>query len=343
MNLPSATQQSHARPSGAASPRSAPAFVADAPPRCVVCGAHGPGIAAEARAVSSNVRAFASEQFWLWRCAECHSIHARDEVDLGHYYAGYPFFELPLDWRMRAAYAEQRRRLEAAGIRPSDRILDYGCGSGAFVRYLQSCGYRQAVGFDGYNQRFADPSLLARRYDCVLSQDVLEHVPDPQALLDLFGRLTAPGGSIAIGTPNASAIDLGRAEQYRHTLHAPYHRHIFSRAALARSGERRGWSLEQYYPTQYANTLVPFLNSRFYLFFMRTLDDTLDCLLEQPPRIGPCLARWPAALAWGLCGAYHAEETDVMAVFRAPSASASETPGSPAGGESCSLAPLDRH
>jgi SAM-dependent methyltransferase len=291
--------------------------------RCAVCEAHGGGIASESSAVTSNVRAFASETFQLWRCGACQSIHARDEVDLAHYYSGYPFFELPFDWRLRAAYAEQRRRLEAAGLRRDDHVLDYGCGSGAFVRYLQSCGYRHAEGYDGYNPRFSDRAVLARRYDCVLSQDVLEHVPEPRELLDLFDRLALPGALIAIGTPNASAIDLGRAELYRHTLHAPYHRHIFSRAALAGSGERRGWRLEQYYPTQYANTFVPFLNSRFYLFFMRTLDDTLDCLLEQPPRVGPCLQRWPEALAWGLSGAYHAEETDVMAVFR--KARASET------------------
>ena len=305
------------------------AFAGHAPGQtCAVCGSGGPDIALESTAVTSNVRAFAHEAFWLWRCRECQSIHARDEVDLTRYYARYPFFDLPLDWRMRAAYAEQRRRLEAAGLRRDDQILDYGCGSGAFIRYLQGEGYAHAVGFDEYNTRFADPTVLERRYDCVLSQDVLEHVPDPPALLDRFDRLATPGGLVAIGTPNASAIDLGRAELYRHTLHAPYHRHIFSRAALCRAGARRGWRLEQYYPTQYANTLVPFLNSRFYLFFMRTLDDTLDCLLEQPPRIGPCLGRWPAALVWGLCGAYHAEETDVMAVFRTASEGArSAEPG----------------
>jgi len=209
------------------------------------------------------------------------------------------------------------RRLTAGLSEPSTPCQSPDGRSIAFVAYLQRSGYHRAVGLDEYNPRFAAKALLTRRYDCVLSQDVLEHVPDPQALLDLFDRLAAPGAIIAVGTPNASAIDLARAEHYRHTLHVPYHRHIFSRAGLIRSGQRRSWQLEQYYPTQYANTLVPFLNSPFYLFFMRTLDDTLDSLLEQPPRLGPCLARWPSALAWGLCGAYFAEETDVMAVFRA--------------------------
>jgi hypothetical protein len=141
-------------------------------------------------------------------------------------------------------------------------------------------------------------------------------VADPLVLLDRFHQLAVPGGLIAIGTPNASAIDLGHAETYRHTLHAPYHRHIFSKAALLAAGVARRWDLTEYYATQYANTRVPFLNSPFYLFFMRTQDDTLDCLLEQRPQIGPVLAQLPAALVWGFCGSYRAEETDVMAVFR---------------------------
>jgi SAM-dependent methyltransferase len=284
-------------------------------PHCVVCGAAGSSVVAEWSQVSSNVRAFAKELFRLWRCAGCGAIHAADEVDLAHYYAGYPFFRLPLDWRLRTLYAEQLRRLEAAHLERRHRILDYGCGSGNFVRYLESCGYLNVAGFDRYSARFADESVLRREYDCVLSQDVLEHVAEPQSLLDEFHHLTRKGGIIAIGTPNASAIDLTRPENYRHALHAPYHRHIFSTSALLASGARRRWSLVQYYPTQYANTLTPFLNSRFYLFFMRALDDTLDCLLEPPP-LGPLFARLPAALYWGICGASQAEATDVMAVFR---------------------------
>lgn len=284
-------------------------------PSCAVCGASGSGAVAERSEVSSNVRAFMHERFRLWRCAECLAIHATDQVDLARYYARYPFFSLPLDWRLRTLYAEQLRRLEAAHLTRGHRILDYGCGSGNFIRYLQSCGYTEVTGFDRYSEPFADERVLRREYDCVLSQDVLEHVAEPQSLLDEFHCLVRKGGLVAIGTPNASAIDLERPEDYRHALHAPYHRHIFSTTALLASGARRSWSLVQYYPTQYANTLTPFLNSRFYSFVMRALDDTLDSLLEPPP-IGPLLARLPMALYWGICGAGQAEATDVMAVFR---------------------------
>ena len=65
------------------------------------------------------------------------------------------------------------------------------------------------AGYDAYAPAFADPAALTRTYDCVVSQDVVEHVADPRALLATFDRLCRPGGVIAIGTPDASGIDLG--------------------------------------------------------------------------------------------------------------------------------------
>jgi SAM-dependent methyltransferase len=233
-------------------------------------------------------------------------------VDLDHYYARYPFFSLPDDWRLRAVYDNLLRRLRRAGVHPRHRILDYGCGGGAFVRHLRRRGFAHAFGYDRYSPGFCDGAALEQRYDCVLSQDVLEHVAEPSSFLDELGRLVIPGGLVAIGTPNAEAI---RLERHVHALHAPYHRHIFSKRALIAAGAQRGWDVLRYYRTQYANTIVPFLNSRFYLHYMQSQDDSLDCLMEAPRPL-PLLARPAATLYWGLFGFFFAEETDVMLVFR---------------------------
>jgi SAM-dependent methyltransferase len=282
---------------------------------CAVCGARAPDVVLERARAGSNVRAFQDSAFELWRCRQCLSIHAADEVDLAHYYARYPFFSLPDDWRLRALYDHQLRRLRRAGIGPRHRILDYGCGAGAFVRHLRLRGFREAFGYDQYSAAFADPQVLGERYDCVISQDVLEHVVAPQAFLDQLATLTVAGGVIALGTPNAEAIQLVGPHPHVHALHAPYHRHIFAKRALRAAGEERGWRLERYYPTQYANTRIPFLNSRFYLHYMRCCDDSIDCLMEAP-RVAALLARLPSTLFWGLLGSFFAEETDVMFIFR---------------------------
>lgn len=279
---------------------------------CAVCRERGFDAASEVGRVRSNVRAFHRESFSVWRCRACGSIHAEDEVDLDRYYAAYPFFSMPDDWRLRALYDNQLRRLRRAGVGPRHRILDYGCGSGGFVRHLRRRGVHDAVGYDQYSPAFSDTNALSERYDCVLAQDVLEHVQRPREFLDTLDRLVKPGGLIALGTPNADAI---RLDRHIHALHAPYHRHIFSKRALLSAGEERGWRLERYYPTQYANTLVPGLNSRFYLHYMSVCDDSLDCLME-PPRASPLFLRLASTLFWSLFGFFFAEETDVMVVFR---------------------------
>ena len=260
------------------------------------------------------MRVFRNEEFAIWRCKNCGSIHARDEVDLAYYYAKYPFHDLPLDWRLYVMYRNLLSRLQRAGLKPSHKILDYGCGGGHFVQLLAKNGY-SAQGFDEYSSRFGDRRVLDDRYDCIVSQDVIEHVAAPHALLGEFKQLTNPGALIAVGTPNASAIDLSRPEEFVHALHAPYHRHILSRDALVAAGTQQGWSLARYYPTMYSNTLVPFLNEAFYRYYARVADDTLDSLLE-PIRVGAMLLRAPITLFWGFFGSFFSRGTDVMAVFR---------------------------
>lgn len=282
---------------------------------CAVCGSLETAAAVEHGAARCNVRAFLDRWFGVWRCRGCLSIHAAEEVDLAEYYRHYPFHSVPDDPRLGLVYDRQLRRLKRAGVRPEHRILDYGCGAGAFVKHLRRRGFSNAFGYDRYSNEFADPGPLARRYDCVISQDVVEHVADPQALLDEFDRLLEPNGVIAIGTPNAEAIDLTQPDRYLHSLHLPYHRHIFSKRALLAAGAERGWYVERYYRTPYADTAIPFMNTRFFAYYMRLRDDSLDALME-PPKLAPLLARLPLTLFWGFFGKALADHSDVMVVFR---------------------------
>jgi 2-polyprenyl-3-methyl-5-hydroxy-6-metoxy-1,4-benzoquinol methylase len=282
---------------------------------CNVCEPGGVPITdAETAVVRPNIRRLQSERFDVWRCPRCHSIHAREEVDLDAYYRDYPFLSVAMDWRSRAMFANQLARLKRAGLTRGARILDYGCGSGNFVRYLRARGYAEATGYDAYSQEFGDPSVLERRYDCIVSQDVIEHVAEPWELLRTFARLAEPSAIVAIGTPDAGAIDLTSSDAFKHALHQPFHRHILSSQALLAAGQRLGWRLARYYPTMYANTLVPFINSRFGFHFMRCGDDTIDVLFAPIDFKNPKLWTW-TTLYFALFGYFHAPRTDVMAVF----------------------------
>ena len=287
----------------------------DAAGRCVVCGCER-GVDAERATVRCNVRAFQGERFAVWRCTQCRSIHAEQDVDLARYYRGYPVFAAALDWKLHVVYSGMLRRLRRAGLQKDHRILDYGCGSGLLVQFLRARGYAHSVGYDRYAQGHDDPALLERRYDCIVSQDVIEHVDDPLALLALFDRLAEPGAIISIGTPDAAALDLRHAENFVHALHLPYHRHILSASALQQAGKDRGWELSRYYDTMYNNTLFPTMNPRFVLHYVRCHDDVFD-LVAEPIRVSFKLLS-PLTPFFALLGYFFDRHTDVQAVFRKP-------------------------
>ena len=282
--------------------------------RCNLCGA-ARADDAETASVRSNVRRFGNEQFALWRCTQCRSIHARDEVDLAHYYASYPVFAAELDWKLRVVYRNMLRRLTRAGLQPEHRVLDYGCGGGYLVRYLQSCGFEHVAGWDRYNAAYADDAVLHAQYDCIVSQDVIEHVDSPVEMLRALDAMAAPGAIVSIGTPDADALDLRDPEDYVHALHQPYHRHILSAAALREQGEKLGWSVVRHYPTMYNNTLVPTMNPRFVLHYVRCHDDTFD-LVTEPIRADSWKLWTPLTLFFALFGYFFDRHTDIQTVFR---------------------------
>ncbi len=271
----------------------------------------------ESARVRSNVRCFSKEAFAVWRCPHCRSIHARDQVDLAFYYANYPIHH-PKPSRIATLHRDRLlRRLVRAGLLPKHAVLDFGCGSGVFVDHLRNRGFLKAAGYDPFEAKFAAPSVLGERYSFILAMDVLEHDSEPLRLLRRFDELLSPGGCAAVGTPNADAIDLRRPEESIHELHQPYHRAIFSKAALLEAGRRLGWQLVRCYGVSPTDTWIPCLNSRFWRRYAKTLDDTLDVAFEP---FRPSFKLFtPAAVLDAGFGGFLTREANIMAVFRKPS------------------------
>jgi 2-polyprenyl-3-methyl-5-hydroxy-6-metoxy-1,4-benzoquinol methylase len=284
---------------------------------CTICHKLTPWDECERAWVHCNIRKFRHERFEVWRCPGCQSIHAAQEVDLPHYYAGYPILDIPDSQRLRLIFGNMERRLRAAGLRKDHRILDYGCGSGRLLKYLISRGYTQASGYDAYSQAYVDRAALAQQYDCIITQDVIEHVDSPAEFLRELDKLAAPGALVAIGTPDALGIDLKDPDASIHALHAPYHRHILAHTVLEELARALGWDVCRYYSTMYTNTLVPAENPRFGQHYLRHNGDCLDLLIE-PPRLR---ARWlldPATYFFMFFGYFFDRHTDIMFTFKKP-------------------------
>ena len=279
---------------------------------CPICLA--PRTGDEETAVArSNVRRFAGQQYALWRCGQCQSIHAGDEADLDTIYDDYPFFRQKLDFGLTCAYRRLRRRIRSLGVGPQESGLDFGCGSGHLATYLTQSGY-DIIGYDPYSATHSDASRLdGAPFDWLVAQDVLEHGPDPRATMQQLDSYVKPGGLLVLGTPNAEGIDLAQCEKYVHPLHQPFHRHIFSLSALTQAAEDIGWSVERIWMTPYTN--MPVLSLPMLHHYMRCFDGTIDCLFDLPARSWKLWCN-PVGLWYLLAGYWLCDQADVLVAFR---------------------------
>lgn len=282
--------------------------------RCPCCGAsEAPDAATEAVRVRCNVREFAHQSFTVWRCSQCASLHCLEPIDYPRYYAAYPIRRQQYDFFTRRTFAKRLALLRESGLETGQSLLDYGCGSGHFVRYAREQGY-DAEGYDPYSPGFADPAVLGRKYDLVTSQDVVEHVDDPAALIAELKRHVAPGGALAIGCPDAEAIDLANPLDHVGSLHQPYHRHIYSRRELLRALGRGPWTVEVEEGRWYVDTRTPFVNSAFLFRYMQSRGGVMDAGFDP---VSPLhFLRHPSLLWHGLTGGWAPRSTDMLLIAR---------------------------
>lgn len=250
---------------------------------CSLCDQPGTfADANETAKIRAVVREFADEEYTVWRCNNCKSLHCKEAIDHEVYYKNYPLKSHILDFPTRCAYANRLRFLRRLGLKREHRILDHGCGGGAFVKFLQQKGYPHAVGFDPFCEQYANPEVLENSYDFVTSYEVIEHAEDPVSHFAELAKLTERNGYLIVGTPRADEIDLQDFRTYGVPLHQPHHRHILSKACLERLGSQhdlRVACISERFPF---DTLWPALNWSFLKEYVYRCGSIFDVLFEKP-------------------------------------------------------------
>ncbi len=269
-------------------------------PACCVCGHQDDGQDPKAFGrVHGNTARFRDTVFRLWKCPQCLSIHSLDPVDFQDIYADYPLNRRRLDVFARGTFRNLLGRLVKAGLKKTDTILDHGCGNGLFVDYLASRGYTRVTGYDPFVAKFAglDP---ADRFDCVIANDVIEHVPDPRAMLVDCVRRCRPGGLLYVGTADSEPVDMRDLTPHLMRLHQPFHRVILTQRGLERLAGEQGLTMVARYRRSYMDTRMPFSNYRFLDEFNKALGHVMDRAFE--PDAGRVIARHPRLLLHAFFG-----------------------------------------
>jgi 2-polyprenyl-3-methyl-5-hydroxy-6-metoxy-1,4-benzoquinol methylase len=186
-------------------------------------------------------RNITQETFDHYRCPQCKLIFiAPIPANLADYYAETYYF-IPES----AAYLEAGSEPESYKIdivqrfSTKGRLLEIGPSYGSFTYLAKKAGFEvdaiemnarccqflnEVVGVKAINSNDpVDVLKQAEPYDVISLWHVIEHVPDPWALLDAIYRNLKPGGIVVLAAPNPDAFQFHVMGRYWPHVDAPRH------------------------------------------------------------------------------------------------------------------------
>lgn len=237
--------------------------------RCVVCGTpleqYIPAI--------SDDRYGCPGVYSIARCPSCGQMATLPplrESDLPDLYSRYyPRREVDLASlskeadKVKAPLARFRRWLAGTDnqghyrARVGQTVLDIGSGSCLSLLEMR------AMGVEAYGVE-ADPNVRSIAdhfglrvhigsihdhpfpgvsFDLIVLNQVIEHVPDPLALLNLVKERLKPGGRVVLSFPNTTSIQAARSGVRWINWHVPYHQHHFNGRSFEKLAVQAGYEL----------------------------------------------------------------------------------------------------
>ncbi len=159
------------------------------------------------------------------------------------------------------------RMLKAAGAR---KVLDLGCGNGAFTNELKAAGLdvtgcdMSASGIDWARRQFPHIPFFAQDlsepvppdheecYDAVVSTEVIEHLLLPRLLLKNAFSALRPGGMLILSTPfhgywkNLALAVTNKFDDHWHPMRDFGHVKFFSRKTLSALLQEQGFTIQEF-------------------------------------------------------------------------------------------------
>jgi len=148
------------------------------------------------------------------------------------------------DWLRETANDDQRRYEYCLPIVTDKKVLDFGCGNGGFLLRIKD-SVKSLVGVDlemALSSHFDDQGIafanelnqVSGQYDVITLFHVLEHLPDPAAILNKLKQLLSPGGQIIIEVPNANdaLLTIYESEAFSNFTYWSFHLFIFNADTL---------------------------------------------------------------------------------------------------------------
>lgn len=152
------------------------------------------------------------------------------------------------------------RAVGRVGIKKNTSILEIGCGAGEFLRYLyHELGYKKSKGIDPFLPdqllhdfvNFEKKSALElkedEKFDLILMNHSLEHIPEQMENMKTIASHIKPGGVLIVRIP---VISKPVWEEYRENwvqIDSPRHYFIHSLESFTLLAKKAGFVIDDFY------------------------------------------------------------------------------------------------
>lgn len=217
--------------------------------------------------------------YQIVRCKECGLVFSREileDKELARLYGQSEFTYSDYAHVIRRDYWRPLKPYISAVSKGS--ALEIGCGNGFFLEELVKQGFQNVMG--------CEPSLDAKQkacpdirenislgffregdyeknsFDLICSFQTLDHMPDPQAILESTYRLIKPGGWIYLVVHDVDSLQARLLREYSPIIDIE-HIYLFNKRTLRRLLEQTGFNivriseLENSYPMEYWFKMAP--------------------------------------------------------------------------------------